>query len=166
MSEIATLNNSIFLNGSKIQAKIKVLDPQVNLEQANSLTKNRKDGYDTIGGKLEGKDVLVLAKHQKGILNSDQLQVNGKRLEVSFVENEKNTKHEFLKDALPSTAILSPLIGAVVSTIASGGGGNITLKSFAISTLAVGSVLGTASYFAGKHIEKKHDEKITNSITK
>ena len=84
MAEISGLNNNIFLNISPIQAKVKELTSDVSLEQANALTKNRKDGYDTIGGKLEGKDVIVLAKYPKGIQNSDQIQIGAKRLEVSF----------------------------------------------------------------------------------
>lgn len=165
MTAISGLNNNILLNSSPIQAKVKELTSDVSLEQAKALTKNRKDGYDTIGGKLEGKDVIVLAKYPKGIQNSDQIQIGGKRLHVSFVENEENTKHEFLNKSIPSTALLSPLLGAVVATIAVGGGHNVNLKNFAVSTLAVGVVLGGASYLASKKVDKQHDEKITSSIS-
>lgn len=165
MTEIFGLNNNILLNSSPIQAKVKELTSEVSLEQAKALTKNRKDGYDTIGGKLEGKDVIILAKYPKGIQNSDQIQIGGKRLQVAFVENEANTKGEFLSNAIPSTALSSLVLGTIVANIKAGMWEPVTPKAILVSSVAVAAVMGTGVYFSSKHLENSHNEKITNSIS-
>lgn len=169
MSSIGSFNNpQITLNGSSMDAKIKVLD--VSQREAKNLVDSRKDGYDTIGATIDGKDVILLAKHNKGILTTDQLQINGQRAEIKFVENEMNTKKEFIEQegfmVIPMTAgsaLFGTLLGAGAEAAIKGVG---SAKGIAIGIGASLALCGSALYHDYKKAVTFTDESINKSITK
>lgn len=168
MSGIGGVNNQITLNNVQMDAKIKVLD--VSQKEAKNLVDTRKDGYDTIGARIDDKDVIILAKHDKAILSTDQLKINGQRAEIKFVENETNTKKEFLNEngfmIIPmsaGSALFGTLLGAGAEAAIKGVG---SAKGIAIGITVLATASGAAMYHDYKKATTFTDENPTNSITK
>lgn len=168
MSGISGVNSQITLNNVPINAKIKVLD--VSQREAKNLLDTRKDGYDTIGARIDDKDVIILAKHDKSILSTDQLKINGQRAEIKFVENETNTRGEFLHEngfmVIPlsaGSALLGTLLGAGVEAAIKGVG---SAKGIAIGITALAAAGGATMYHDYKKAVTFTDENTSNSISK
>ena len=121
---IGSSNSIVTLNGSNIDAKVKVL--VVSQEHAEVVLANKKDGYDTIAAKVGDKDILVLTQSKQKLLSTDQLKINGEMAEIKFVENEVNTTDEYLTKhntapGVVTAALVGSFVGVLVESIAKGG---------------------------------------------
>lgn len=133
------LKMDIKVNGLSINAQVKSLNKDTTVSQAQTLLKNRHDGYDTIAARLStGEDVLILTRSSQKFQNFDQLQVDGQKAQILFTENEKNTNAECnTVGGVMSGLGAGAALGFVGLILASGMG-----DRFAVSGKMLGAVVG------------------------
>lgn len=82
----------IRVNGKAIDAAVVALKGPT-LGEAETFLKANPDGRDTVGGKWQGKDVLIMAQG----LKEGPVTLDGQPVAVAFFENEANTASEGVK---------------------------------------------------------------------
>lgn len=149
---MAPFGPTVTINGQQVQAKVVPLTKSVTLDNAKKLLDDKKDGYDTYGAKLGGKDVLILTQQEAGIATSDDVRVGKQRASIDFVENEKQSS---LGRTLGT--ILATGVGAVgafkiaqhVAPKFGAAGAGVLLIAGAAAAIGGGVLGGTISHLLG-----------------
>lgn len=102
---------SVQLNGQNIQAHVKPLGQDVTPQRAKEFLEANKDGYDTIGFEKDGQNFLLLTRQKNDLAAGDQLKIDGERVNIDFVENEKT---EFATGARVGAAIGGAIVGPMM----------------------------------------------------
>lgn len=173
---------SLTINNQNVNVIVKELKSGTSLQQAEVILKKAKDGYDTIGLTVDGKDYLAIGQGLKNPAGK-QIMLDGKEAKVAFFENESNTALEGAAKAIKSTtglvatgitaasgAVFGATVGYFGSAIMSGlGWGSISIAGPAIgcAIVAGGAALAiTVGVGAIKGAVTKGNDVIVSQMTK
>lgn len=142
MNGITKLNShAILINGETINGTVRKLNDDVSFEEAKELVTadGRKDGYDTIAATLNGDRILISAETDINLQDTDQLQIDGTKANIEFVENEMNAPAERWSRAA-GLGMVGGITGAFGGMI-----GSLVFDRFIGSTKAVGMILAATT---------------------
>lgn len=137
---------NVSLNGKKLDARVVPLRAGFLASEVKAYLERNRDGYDSYMVKVGGRDFLVLGKGYQELKAADNLQIDGQRVQVEFLEQEANTAGEGARQGVFSLGGLGKTLLGGVAGLAGGFGalalfgGAVTAPMWAI--LAAPAAIG------------------------
>jgi len=167
---------NVSINGKGFDGKVVPLRGGFMPSEVKSFLAKNKDGYDSYMVTVDNRDFLVLGKGYKELKAADNLQIDGKRAQVQFLEQEDNTAGEGAKHGLLSLGGLGKgLLGGVAGLAGGFGalaafGGAVTAPMWAMLAVPAGIGLGIGLLAAGgwgalKGAFSGHDDNVSASLS-
>ena len=143
--------NDVILNGQLINAQVRPISRE-SMERAEQALKAKQDGFDTIGVRVGGQDMLILSRSSTALKMDDRLRINGQEAQVLFVENEVNTAREGAIDPFKKASTMAKVAGGAVAAgigIGYAGGSLATIGTAASFSIGTAIGLGTIGVAVG-----------------